>query len=399
MRGSIKQRYKGSWSIIIDLGNQPDPTTCKPRRKQTWITFRGTMAEAEKKLAEYITAAHAGTLAEPSKVTVHQWLSAWLKTLHNASPATVTRYTGIVDQHIGPSMLGALPLQKVRALHLDAYYTEKRSTLAASTLTIHHVVLAQAFDTAVRDRLMVFNPAQTVGSQQKPKRSKERNGEIAKEHCWTLEETRRFLGAARAAGPQPAAFYTLALDSGMRKGELCGLKWSDLDLATGKIQVNRQLLTPGPSPVYGPTKTKAARTITVSPETLELLKAHKQHQAELKMANRTRYHDLGLVFAKEWSDLGTSRDSLGHPLQKNNLGEREFARIVRAAEVRRIKFHGMRHTCATLLLANGEALQTVAQRLGHAQTSTTLNTYAHATEDLQKSAAATMGRLLHASVS
>jgi integrase len=114
------------------------------------------------------------------------------------------------------------------------------------------------------------------------------------------------------------------------------------------------------------------------------------------MANRTTYHDHGLVFAKEWSDLrGRGENVLGHPLQANNFGQREFKTLITAAGVKPIKFHGLRHTCATVLLASGEAVPVAAQRLGHAQASMTLDVYAHATEDLQQAAAVKIGALLH----
>lgn len=92
------------------------------------------------------------------------------------------------------------------------------------------------------------------------------------------------------------------------------------------------------------------------------------------MKNRTAYHDSGLVFAKEWADARSRHDSLGHPLQANNLGQREYLTFIKAANVKRIKFHGLRHTCATLLLAAGEPVHAVAQRLGHADQTETLRT-------------------------
>jgi integrase len=168
-----------------------------------------------------------------------------------------------------------------------------------------------------------------------------------------------------------------------------------VDLATGRIQVVQQLLTPGPSPVFGPPKGKRARTIRIGTEMVDLLKTHRQHQAEVKMKNRTTYHEFGLVFAKEWTDVRTRGETLGHPLQANNLGQREYAKLIAAAGVKPIKFHGLRHTCATMLLASGEAVPVAAQRLGHAQVSMTLDVYAHATEDLQLAAAAKLGALLH----
>jgi len=133
----------------------------------------------------------------------------------------------------------------------------------------------------------------------------------------------------------------------------------------------------------------------LSAETVALLRTHKQDQAALKMANRTTYHDFGLVFAKAWGELRTRRDLLGQPLQANNLGERSLDRLAKMAVVRRIKFHGLRHTCATLLLQAGVPVHVVAERLGHSDVNITLNTYAHVLPDMQRSAADRLGTLLH----
>jgi integrase len=114
------------------------------------------------------------------------------------------------------------------------------------------------------------------------------------------------------------------------------------------------------------------------------------------MKNRPHYHDHGLVFAKEWRDLHAQKACLGQPLQANNLGERSFTRLITAAKLRRIKFHGIRHTCATLLLLGGEAVHVVSQRLGHRDVQTTLNTYAHVLPDAQEGAADRLAALLYA---
>jgi integrase len=123
------------------------------------------------------------------------------------------------------------------------------------------------------------------------------------------------------------------------------------------------------------------------------LRAHKRNQAELKMQDRKRYQDFGLIFAKEHAHTRRGKDSLGQPLQVNNLNEpgRELSRIIAAAGVRRIRFHGLRHTSATLALAHGEPVRDVADRLGHAKASMTLDIYAHATE---RKSPATIRRVL-----
>jgi integrase len=134
--------------------------------------------------------------------------------------------------------------------------------------------------------------------------------------------------------------------------------------------------------------------VALSAETVALLRVHRQHQRELKMANRPHYHDHGLVFSKEWSDLQRKTDCLGHPLQMNNLGQREFTQIIKAAGVRPIKFHGLRHTCATLLLQARTPIHVVSERLGDSKVAMTMEVYAHVLPDMQHEAAATLGALL-----
>jgi len=392
MRGSLKQRYKGSWSIILDLGFEPDPVTGVPKRKQKWVTFRGTKKQADAKLTELLGAANDGTFVEPSKITLGAWLREWLEVAvrRQRRPTTYARYLGIIENDILPTTIASVPLQKLRGTHIEAYYTAAK--VSPSTLTLHHAILHRALKKAVKDRLIPVNVAADLDG--KPKADSDPTKD-AREHCWEADEARKFLAAAKAAGPRPAAFYSLALDTGARKNEVCGLHWPNVDLERGKIAIVEQLTKPGPEPTFGPPKTGRVRTVSLSPETVELLRAHKRHQAEIKMANRTAYHDHGLVFAKEWADVRTHRDSLGEPLQSNNLGQREYAQITKAAGVRRIKFHGLRHTCATLMLRAGEPIHVVSERLGHKKVEITLNIYAHALPDMQQGAADRLGALLH----
>jgi integrase len=263
--------------------------------------------------------------------------------------------------------------------------------LSPTTLEQHHTLLHSALKAAQLQGLVQRNVASLViGKPHRP----EGHEDVLK-HCWEAEEARRFIAAAKEVGPQPAAFYTLTLDSGARKGELCGLKWTDVDLDAGTVAIVRQLIKPGPQPVFGPLKNGERRTISVAAETVTLLRRHKAHQAELKLANWAHYHDHGLVFAKEWEHLRRHGDTLGHPLQMNNLGQNEFRKLIKQSGVRPIKFHGLRHTCATLLLQAGVPIKVVQERLGHKRIEITLNIYAHALPSMQQDAAAKLAALLH----
>jgi integrase len=393
MRGSLKQRSPGSWSLILEFGYVRDPQTGKSKRVQKWMTFRGTRKEAERRLNDLIHDRNHGTFIAPDKRTVAEWLTEWLaKAIKPRKAASTHRtYRHIVDKHLIPA-LGTVRLQALTPLDVESYYAS-RPKLSASTLELHHMVIHAALEAAVRSRLVADNIAKRVNN--KP-RAPEANVALL-DHCWTADEAAQFLAAAKEAGAQPAALFAVALDSGARKAELCGLKWSDLELRSGRLTIQRQLLSRGRSPEFGPVKSKTPRTVDLAVETIDLLKAHKAHQARIKMRNRTAYHDLGLMFAKEWGDLYGRQDSLGLPLQVNNLGQREYARVVKAANVRPIKFHGLRHTSATLLLSAGVPAHVVAQRLGHKRVEITLGIYGHVLPSMQRDAAAKLAALLHRS--
>jgi integrase len=126
-----------------------------------------------------------------------------------------------------------------------------------------------------------------------------------------------------------------------------------------------------------------------------LLKKHRSRQAELKLANRSHYHDHGLVFATEWDDLPHHGDTLGQPINMSNLASGSFAKLLKASGVRPIKFHGLRHTCATLLLQANVPIKVVSERLGHMKIQITLDIYAHALPSMQQEAAVKMGTILY----
>jgi integrase len=312
MRGSIKQRSPGSWTLILDLGYVQDPATGTRKRRQQWITVRGTKRDAETRLNTLLSDASDGTLVTPNKRTVAAWLLEWVEKAIKPpmrTPRAYATYRNVIDLHLAPE-LGGIRLQALKALDLERYYATKAADgLAPATLAKHHHILHGALEAAVRGQLVARNVAKLVTG--KPHAPDGHADAIA--HCWTAQEAATFLSAAKAAGPRPAGFYSLALDSGMRKSELCGLLWRDVDLTEDRVRVTQQLLTGGPEPTFAPVKGKMARTVDIAPETVALLRAHKAHQATIKLRNRQHYHDHGLVFCKEWSERRHG-ESLGDPL-------------------------------------------------------------------------------------
>ena len=390
MRGSLRKRYRNSWNLILDLGYSVDPDTGQRKRRQKWITVRGTKRDAERRLTELLHQRQTHTFVDPTALTFGEWLDEWLEKAIKPPRRTLRAYEtykSALTRHIKPA-LGAIRLQELGPLDIERYHAELG--LAPATGEKHHAIINSALKAAMRAGLVGRNVA-TLASN-KP-RAPEGHADVLA-NVWEAPDARQFLAIAKAAGPQPAAFYALALGTGMRKAELCGLQWTDLS-ADGRLTVQRQLVKPGSDPIFGPVKNKTPRTLELAPRTLELLRTHRRHQAEIKLRNRQHYHDHGLMFAKEWGDLTKRRDTLGDPLQINNLGQREFARLIKESGVRRIKFHGMRHTCATLLLQAGVPPHVVQKRLGYARIEMTLSTYAHALPSMQQEAADRLGAILH----
>lgn len=381
MRGSKRQRYEGSWTLIIDLGPGLDAKTgvFRKRRQQT-ETFVGNSKEADARLTELVRLVNRDQYVRPSKLTVREWLQGdWLRGLkqridRDIRATTVSLYERTITKHIAPSTLGHMRLQRVRPMDAEAYFHSL--PLSTKSLDIHRSILLLAFKDAKRNRLIegdnpIKESRRVQGDRALPSRQRAPS-------AWTAVEAQRFIAAATEAGSQPAALYSLALDSGARKGELLGLRWSDVDLDAGTITICQQLLsngTKGSEPVFGPPKTGRERTVDVDVETLRLLSDHRKAQARIG----------GLVF--------TQGD--GSPLPIKSIGPGEFARITEASGVRPIRFHDMRHTTATLLLLAGEQVHVVSRRLGHATVTQTMNTYAHVLNQQAKQAGRTIGALIH----
>jgi len=393
MRGSLRQRGAGSWLLTLEFGYRRDSATGKTTRARKFITFRGTKREAESKLNDLIADVQHDTFIEPDKRTVAEWLDTWVD-LAIKPPQRTHRaydtYKSVIKLHLKPAF-EHVRLQGLRPLDVEAFLAKKATTFAPAMLEKVFTVLSSALKAAVKSGLVARNVASAVSN--KP-RAPEGHSE-AVSNCWSAEDAATFLVVAKEAGPQPAAFFALALDSGMRKSELAGLRWVDVDLVQGRVLVQRQLLKGGEKPTFTPPKGKRARTIDIAPETVELLKTHRVKQAAFKMRHRREYHDRGLVFAKPWNEIGRSLSSAGEPLQINNLGEREFAPLITKAEVPPISLHGLRHTCATLLLEAGVQSRVVQERLGHKKIETTLSVYAHVLPGQQRDAAKRLGSLLY----
>jgi len=386
-RGHVRPRGKtpGHWYIIIE--HSPDPNTGK--RRQQWIRFVGTRTQAQQKLTNLLGKRDRSELAEPTKMTVAEWLDRWVSWLGDSGqrkPGTISRYTGIVNQHFKPH-LGRIPLQALNPAHLQDYYHDV--DVSPGVKALHHTLLHFALRWAVQMGFLTSNPADRVPDRpRKPKH----NDEVPK--ALSAEEARRLLAAAREQGLQVETLLTLALETGMRLGELLGLAWREVDLDKGVLRVSCTLKNAKPPPLFGTPKNGKARTVRITPETARLLRRHRAAQAELKLANRDVYRDWDLVFAKGPGEVFHPRHRLGDAMPLRQARKQYLRPAIAKAGVKSVNFHGLRHTAATLMLQAGVSPHVVQRILGHQSLAMTMNIYAHVLPDMEEDACRKMGGLL-----
>jgi integrase len=352
--GSIYYRATDeTWVGSISLGHGPDG---KRRRR---VVYGKTKQEVQADLRRIQGEFDTGLLADVTKLKVGEYLDNWLE--HTAKnkvrPTTHLRYDQLVRLHLKPA-IGGVPLAKLRAYDVQACYrVMARDGAGARSCQMAGVVLHAALKDAVRLGMVPFNAAQGIA---KPKPQK------AEMQVYDREQALLFLDAAKE--DRLYALYVLALDSGMRQGELFGLEWSDIDFDRGTVQVQRTL-----EEISGrmrPKETKSARgrrQINLSRFTLDALHEHRK-------AMLAEGHAGGPIFC----------DCDGGWLRKAEAAARENRE---PRPLPRIRFHDLRHTCATLLLLADENVKVISERLGHASIQLTLDTYSHVLPTMQQRAA------------
>ena len=381
MKGSIRRRGS-SWQGRVDLGIDP-----KTGKRLVRSVTKKTKREVQEELAAVVTELRKGEYVEPSKLSFSRWHDMWVDAAIRPKKRarTVETYSSVIKNHLKPA-LGAILIQRLQPTDIEKYFGESR--LSQSTLAQHSAILHSALASAERKGIVQRNVHRLVDG--KPKKQER---EDVRELVWTPAEAKHFLAFLSEEGtPQQRAFYSLAIETGMRKAELCGQRWRNVNLETCKIRIIEQLAKPGREPKFVPVKSMA-RTISITPELAKILAVHRKHQLEVRMANGPAYRDFGLVFARE--TRGRATDQLGGPLPMNHLGQREFSKLAAKAGVKRVTIHGLRHTSATISLLAGVPPKVVAERLGHRRVSTTEDIYQHVLESMDRDAATAVGALIH----
>jgi integrase len=378
MRGSIVKRGHG-YSIVLSLGC--DPVTGKRIRR--WISVPGNKKDAERKLAELLREIDTGAFVSPSKATVADFLKTWLEEYArpNVGGRTFEGYSDIVNNRLIPS-LGSLTLTKLTPEHLQKTYSawlkdgrlDGGGALSPNSVRRYHQCLHRALETAVKRGLVARNVADAVDL---PK--------VGQSEIRILEtdEIARILAATK--GTFYYDLYFLALYTGMRRSELLGLKWSDVDLILGQISVSRSLhhLRDGSTDIRPPKTTKGKRLIALSPDAFLMLQDYHKRQEALFSELERPLKDNDYVFA----------DRSGSSLLPDRV-TRSWVRLMHRLSVPNAPFHCLRHTHASLLLKAGVHPKIVQERLGHASISITLDIYSHIAPGLQEEAAKAFDRTL-----
>lgn len=362
--GSIKRRSDGRWEARITLEDG--------RRK----SFYGkTRQEAARLLAAALRDRDTGLPPVAGRETVGQYLDSWLETSkHTIKPRTWKRYVEYVRLHMIPK-LGKIPLSKLTPQQVQLLYAEKLEE-GLSTTTVHHLhaVLHRAIHAAVRLGLVQRNVCDMVD----PPRM--RRNEMA---VLSPEQVRALLEAA--AGERLEALYVLAVSTGMRQGELLALKWREVDLDGASLQVRATLQYTSEGFVFADPKTEhSRRRVTLPAMAVEALRHHRVRQLAERLQLGDAWTDLDLVFP----------NAVGKPIDGINLLKYWFFPLLKKAGLPRIRFHDLRHTAATLLMARGINPKIVSEMLGHSHVSITLGLYGHVTPTMQQQAADAMDAVL-----
>ncbi len=355
------------------------------RRRQLKRAFR-TKRDAQAELTRFLAAHQSGGFVTPSRTTLAEFVPPWLDALANQGrkQSTLKGYRSVLTNHALPR-LGSTPLQELRAADLDAMYAEllrsgRRDGGGLSMSSVHHLhaVLNKLLNDAERTGVVTRNVAR-LASAPSLTAARARAPEMT---VWTPGELSRFLESID--GNRNAAMFRLLALTGMRRGELIALRWSDLDLSGGTMTVNQASTVVDRVEVVSLPKTRRSRRVVdLDPVTVETLQRHRSRQREQHLA-------LGVTATA--SDRVFTGD-LGEPLRPNSVGQ-AFRRLVVSADVPVIRLHDLRHTHASHLLRAGVNVKVVSDRLGHASVSFTLDTYGHVMPGQQAEAAAAAAALL-----
>jgi integrase len=368
----VPHRCKGAWSYLIDL-----PRAADGKRRQISKSGFPTRAAAMSALKEQVAllASDVGT----HTITVGDYLDQWLASKHSLKPSTRSHYADAIRLYLRPH-IGSLCLLELRADHLDRLYGAikigaRGRPLSTSSVRRVHACLSSALNTAVKRRLIPYNPAMHVElPPEAPRRPTP----------WTADDCRTFL--ASAASDPLHAMYHLLLVTGMRRGEAIGLTWTHVDLANGVVKIVEQVTEVRGVPTRGTPKTRrSTRVVPIDRLTVESLTNHREMQRAERALHGAKFSSEQPVFTREDGSV-----------LRPEYVTRHFQLLARRAQLPAIRLHDLRHTNASLALEAGVDIKVVSERLGHATTAITSDLYTHVASSVSRAAANRIAALVSA---
>lgn len=376
--GSIAKRTDGRWMASLTIGR--DPQTGKLRRASL---YGKTRQEVATKLAQALRDKSHGVFVAPHRMTVSEWLQIWLHDYKRPAvrPKTFESYEQQIRLHITPA-LGHIPLTDLRPHHLQHFYNTLHQQVSACTVRHNHAILRQALALAEQHQRLAHNPAPlcTLPRIVVPERTTLAVTQVTQALFPALEGHR--LGAA----------IVVACGTGLRRGEVLGVRWADIDLQRSLLSV-RQIAVRLRLPfgqkrltqivMREPKTPQSRRTIPLPAVCVQALRQHKARQAQERLLCGNAYTDLDLVFCRE---DGTALEA--------KTFNRALARVLRQTGLPHVRFHDLRHTFATWMLEQGEHPKTVSVLLGHTKVGITLDLYSHVSLELEQQAIQRLNRTL-----
>ncbi|MCH7667580.1 MAG: tyrosine-type recombinase/integrase [Acidobacteria bacterium] len=366
--GNIRERggrFQATYSYM-------DATGRRRLRSETFDTKTEARAWLTARLAEVAT----GRVSDPGTLTVGEYLQDWLGSLGMAQleAATVSWYRSAVIRHIIPA-LGGVKLSKLSAIQVEAFLAEKaengrldgKGGLGPVSVRRLHVTLRKALAAAVRKGMLATNPVDLADKPKIPPVD-------VTESCWTPEHMTAFLEATKA--DRLAPLWRTACMTGLRRSELCGLQWPDIDLDAGVLSVKRAMVQVDGKPILkGPKSASSRRAVDFDAGTVAVLRRWKVSQLEERLLAGTAWEQGDWVFTNE----------IGAPWRPDSL-TKTFLKTARATELPRTDVRGLRHAHATAMLRAGVHPKVVQERLGHSSIAVTMDIYSSVLPGMQREA-------------